>query len=132
MAEPIFPGVDEFRTLRLRDLEREATPEIDWLWQGYLAGGNLTLLTSQWKTGKTTLLALLLDRLRQGAMAQADFERSAAQRERWELEASLDPRRRLVDLWRRADPKAKPNTKANSESDAETHSISDTGAIAVR
>jgi hypothetical protein len=42
----------------------------------------------------------LIDRLRQGAMGQSDFERSAAQRDRWDLEASLDPRRRLVDLWR--------------------------------
>ncbi|MFL5241073.1 MAG: AAA family ATPase [Gemmataceae bacterium] len=42
-----------------------ATP-ITWLWQGYLATGNVTLLTSQWKTGKTTLLSLLLDRMRTG------------------------------------------------------------------
>lgn len=32
----------------------------DWLWEGYLAGGNVTLLTSQWKSGKTTLLTGLL------------------------------------------------------------------------
>lgn len=32
----------------------------DWLWHGYLARGNITLLTSQWKAGKTTLLAGLL------------------------------------------------------------------------
>ncbi len=36
---------------------------MDWLWQGYLAPGNVTLLTSQWKSGKTTLLSLLLTRL---------------------------------------------------------------------
>lgn len=66
MSEPLFPGAEGIHALRLSDLEREATPETDWLWQGYLAGGNLTLLTSQWKTGKTTLLALLLDRLRKG------------------------------------------------------------------
>jgi hypothetical protein len=42
----------------------------------------------------------LLERLRQGAMSTADFERSTAQRDRWDLEASLDPRRRIVDLWR--------------------------------
>ena len=28
---------------------------VGWLWQGYLAAGNVTLLTSQWKSGKTTL-----------------------------------------------------------------------------
>lgn len=32
----------------------------DWVWDGYLARGNLTLLTSQWKAGKTTLVAGLL------------------------------------------------------------------------
>jgi hypothetical protein len=34
-----------------------------WLWQGYLAPGSVTLLTSQWKSGKTTLLSVLLARL---------------------------------------------------------------------
>ncbi len=31
-----------------------------WLWDGFLMPGDVTLLTSQWKTGKTTLLAGLL------------------------------------------------------------------------
>jgi hypothetical protein len=39
---------------------------MDWLWRGYLAPGQLTLLTSLWKSGKTTLLATLLSRLRSG------------------------------------------------------------------
>jgi AAA domain len=42
-----------------------ATPP-DWLWQGLLARGNLTLLTSQWKAGKTTLLSMLLSRREHG------------------------------------------------------------------
>ncbi|HMJ56456.1 MAG TPA: hypothetical protein VK540_30525 [Polyangiaceae bacterium] len=42
----------------------------------------------------------LLQRLRQGAIAPTDLERSQALRERWDLEASLDPRRRLLSLWR--------------------------------
>jgi len=42
----------------------------------------------------------LLQRLRQGAIASGDFERSSAVRQRWDIEGSLDPRRRLVDLWR--------------------------------
>jgi hypothetical protein len=46
----------------------------------------------------------LLQRLRQGAIGPTDLERSQALRERWELEASLDPRRRLINLWR--DPRA--------------------------
>jgi hypothetical protein len=37
---------------------------MNWLWRGYLAPGQLTLLTSLWKSGKTTLLALLLSRLK--------------------------------------------------------------------
>jgi hypothetical protein len=37
-----------------------------WLWQGYLAPGEVTLLTSQWKSGKSTLLAVLLSKLRAG------------------------------------------------------------------
>ncbi len=37
-----------------------------WLWHGYLAAGNMTLLTSQWKTGKTTLLSILLAKLKEG------------------------------------------------------------------
>src|SRR5437016_5873026 len=52
--------------LWLDDLEQASVSHLDWLWQGYLAAGNLTLLTSQWKTGKTTLLSLLLDRMKSG------------------------------------------------------------------
>ena len=59
-------SVSVFRPLWLRDLKQGAAPEVDWLWRGYLAAGNLTLLTSQWKAGKTTLLALLLDRMKGG------------------------------------------------------------------
>ena len=43
-----------------------APQPIDWLWHGFVAGGNLTLLTSQWKAGKTTLLSLLLSRRKNG------------------------------------------------------------------
>ncbi len=40
--------------------------EKSWLWRGYLAPGQLTLLTSLWKSGKTTLLAVLLARMNDG------------------------------------------------------------------
>ena len=43
-----------------------AANEVSWLWDGFLAAGNLTLLTSLWKSGKTTLVALLLNRRVQG------------------------------------------------------------------
>ena len=38
----------------------------EWIWNGYLARGNVTLLTSQWKAGKTTLLTGLLRQLGAG------------------------------------------------------------------
>jgi hypothetical protein len=41
---------------------RPAAADVPWLWDGYLAPSNITLLTSQWKTGKTTLLGVLLAR----------------------------------------------------------------------
>ena len=40
----------------------------DWLWQGYLLPGAMTLLTSLWKSGKSTLLAVLLSRLKAGGV----------------------------------------------------------------
>ena len=37
-----------------------------WLWDGFLHPGDVTLLTSQWKTGKTTTLCGLLQQLGDG------------------------------------------------------------------
>jgi len=37
-----------------------------WLWEGYLASGKITLFTAQWKSGKTTLISVLLSRMEQG------------------------------------------------------------------
>ena len=54
---------------------------VAWLWEGYLAPGNITLLTSQWKSGKTTLMSILLSRLREaGRLAIA--RRPSARRRR--------------------------------------------------
>jgi hypothetical protein len=48
-------------------LARVAAAQTTWLWDGYLAHGNVTLLTSQWKSGgKTTLLSVLLARREAG------------------------------------------------------------------
>jgi hypothetical protein len=41
-------------------------PAKPWLWHGYLAPGAVTLLTGQWKAGKTTLASVLLARLKAG------------------------------------------------------------------
>lgn len=49
-----------------------------WVWHGYLARGNITLLTSRWKTGKTTLLAGLLRSLGPGQPFLARPSRPAA------------------------------------------------------
>jgi hypothetical protein len=41
-------------------------PPTGWLWNGYVARGSITLLTSLWKAGKTTLLTGLLQSLAEG------------------------------------------------------------------
>lgn len=51
---------------RAAEASRTAQAGIPWLWHGFLAPGNVTLLTGQWKCGKTTLLAALLSRLGPG------------------------------------------------------------------
>ena len=43
------------------DLPSESIQPTNWIWQGFIATGNVTLLTSQWKSGKTTLLCILLN-----------------------------------------------------------------------
>ena len=49
------------------DQELMASKEVpaDWLWQGFVARGNVTLLTSMWKAGKTTLLSSWIQSLPQ-------------------------------------------------------------------
>src|SRR5260370_40792287 len=44
----------------------QPSPTGAWVWDGYLAPGNITLLTSRWKTGKTTLLTGLLRGMAKG------------------------------------------------------------------
>jgi hypothetical protein len=39
-----------------------------WLWHGFVARGTITLLTSLWKSDKTTLRSLLLARRKQGGL----------------------------------------------------------------
>jgi hypothetical protein len=49
-----------------KSLTGAAGPAADWLWHGFLAPGAVTLLTSQWKAGKTTLASILLARMKTG------------------------------------------------------------------
>jgi hypothetical protein len=55
-------GCRLLRRSQIAHLERP----VPWIWHGYLARHSLTLLTGQWKIGKTTLLAALLARMGSG------------------------------------------------------------------
>jgi hypothetical protein len=55
-----------FAGLRAGELSAAAASSHSWLWRGYLMAGCVTLLTSQWKSGKTTLVAALLARMGTG------------------------------------------------------------------
>jgi hypothetical protein len=59
---PVGPS---FANTWLADLDADE-PAWPWLWHGYLAPGCITLLTSPWKSGKTTLISALLTRMGQG------------------------------------------------------------------
>ena len=54
--------IAEWDPLSMATVLEQPPPEEsdDWLWHGYLRTGDITLLTSLWKTGKTTLLAGIL------------------------------------------------------------------------
>jgi hypothetical protein len=55
-----------FSARTLAEMRAQAYSSDDWLLDGYLRRGGITLLVSQWKAGKTTLVAALLSRLRKG------------------------------------------------------------------
>jgi hypothetical protein len=44
----------------------EDNPAAEWLWHGLIGRGNVTLLTSRWKAGKTTLITGLLQQFATG------------------------------------------------------------------
>ena len=52
--------------LRAAELANSAQPTLSWLWRGYLAAHKTTVLISPPKSGKTTLLSILLARFAQG------------------------------------------------------------------
>jgi hypothetical protein len=60
------PIVERYVPLSLIDLKTAIDVQPGWLWEGYLAPGNLTLLTSLWKSGKSTLISVLLARMKAG------------------------------------------------------------------
>src|SRR5262249_24380510 len=64
--QPSSPPVRPYVPLSYAELKPPAEGRRDWLWQGYLLPGAVTLLTSLWKSGKTTMLSMLLSRLKAG------------------------------------------------------------------
>jgi hypothetical protein len=65
-GEPLTQADLLSRVVPAGNLAKDAGPPPPWLWHGYLGPGRVTVLTSQWKTGKTTLLSLLLARMLEG------------------------------------------------------------------
>lgn len=60
--------INDLRPIRIDTLDAGPTlPAARWLWHGFLMPGDVTLLTSMWKTGKTTLLTGLLQHLATGS-----------------------------------------------------------------
>lgn len=55
-----------FHFVTLDELRARTPSGTPWVWDGYIAGGSVTLLTSRWKTGKTTLLSVLLAKMESG------------------------------------------------------------------
>lgn len=85
-------AVTHLRRITLDRLLTETNPTpVDWLWHGYLRPGEVTLLTSRWKTGKTTLLAGLLRALGSG---QPFLDLATRPGRAWVISEEHD------DLWR--------------------------------
>ena len=66
VESPTLEPALAFQGHLLDELRAASTVETCWLWQGFVAAGNLTLLTSQWKSGKTTLVSVLLSKMKTG------------------------------------------------------------------
>ena len=58
--------VPPFPRLSFADLQATKDVDLNWLWDGYLASHNVTLMTGQWKCGKSTLIAHLLGKMKAG------------------------------------------------------------------
>ncbi len=58
--------MQELQMLKLHELAPEMEP--DWLWDGYIAAGQITVFTAVWKSGKTTLLSHLLAQRKDGGV----------------------------------------------------------------
>ncbi len=61
--ESLTPTTPFFRLKSEEEMRNGATEDATWLWDGFLKPHNVTLLTAQWKSGKTTLVSVLLSKL---------------------------------------------------------------------
>ena len=68
LSQTIVAPADPYELRSYADLKPSLETQRDWLWQGYLLPGAVTVLTSLWKSGKSTLLSVLLSRLKTGGM----------------------------------------------------------------
>jgi hypothetical protein len=67
LLEPPAPSSREAPfLLGAAKLAETANVQQTWLWEGFLAPGVVTLLVSQWKCGKSTLMGVLLAHLKNG------------------------------------------------------------------
>jgi hypothetical protein len=55
----------EFSPVRMTELSDDE--KVQWLWEGWLARGSVTLLVGMWKAGKTTLVSHFLSATKAGA-----------------------------------------------------------------
>jgi hypothetical protein len=63
-ATPSLTAADLLpRVVAVRDLDQARFTPPSWLWHGCVGPGKVTLLSCQWKSGKTTLVSLLLARM---------------------------------------------------------------------
>src|SRR6516225_6271456 len=68
LCQSVVAPASPYLPLWYADLKPSPEGQRDWLWQGYLLPGAVTLLTSLWKSGKSTLLSVLLSRLKTGGV----------------------------------------------------------------
>jgi hypothetical protein len=64
--EETNPVPDNWLPIPISELDAGTTTTTGWLWDGYVARGHLTDFYALWKSGKTTLLAALLQRMEHG------------------------------------------------------------------
>ena len=65
-SSPIVPDFDCATVSDMRARAASQSAADRWIWEGYLAAGNVSLLVGLWKAGKTTLLSVLVARFGSG------------------------------------------------------------------